>query len=406
MPLQEHMKLISVDDHVIEHPMVWQDRLPDRYKQAGPRVIEVGDEQSGKSVRATGTANPGRAGAKGRIAAKGDEVWLYEGRVYANWGLSAVAGRPYEEFGDEPTRFDLLRPGYYNSVARAKDMDEDGIQAQLCFPQFPRFAGTLFLEGEDKELALLCVKAYNDFMLDEWCGQAPDRFIPMMIMPLWDIDECVKEIERTSDRGAKAISFPENPSPLGLPSFHTDGWDPVFAIAQERELPLCMHFGTSGQVPVTSPDAPTIVAMALMGCNSMSATADIIFSPTFKKFPNLKVAFSEGGTGWIPWLKERIDNAWNRHRHYLDLWMDEKPSQIFNRNIFGCFIDDETGIALRDKIGVNNIMWECDYPHSDSDWPHARKRFAEVMADVPDADVHRIGELNARELFHFTADQP
>jgi predicted TIM-barrel fold metal-dependent hydrolase len=404
VPLQDDVKLISVDDHVIEHPMVWQDRLPERFKEAGPRVIEIASNDDGRSMRATGTANPGRAGTKARMASKGDEVWLYEDRIYANWGLSAVAGRPYSEYGDDPTRFELLRPGYYNSVERAKDMDQDGIQAQLCFPQFPRFAGTLFLEGNDKELALLCIRAYNDFILDEWCGQAPTRFIPMVILPLWDREECVREIARTAELGAKAISFPENPSPLGLPSFHTDGWDPVFAAAQERDLPLCMHFGTSGQVPVTSPDAPTIVAMSLMGCNSMSAAADIIFSPTFKKFPDLKVAFSEGGIGWIPWLKDRIDNAWRRHQYYLDLWMDEPPSRIFERNVFGCFIDDAVGVALRERIGINNIMWECDYPHSDSDWPHARKRFAEVTADVPDEHVRRIAELNARELFHFTAD--
>lgn len=404
MPLQAHHKLISVDDHIIEHPRVWQDRLPEKFRERGPRVIEVSAAEEGRKVRATGTDNPLRAGAAGRTVARGDEVWLYEDRVYANWGISAVAGKPYEEFGDEPTRFDELRPAYYDPRERVKDMDEDGIQAMLCFPQFPRFSGTLFLQGEDKELAHACVQAFNDFVLDEWCAAAPDRFIPMIILPLWDPSRAVAEIERAAAAGAKAISFPENPTPLGLPSFHTDHWDPVFAAAEAHRLPLCMHFGTSGSVPSTSPDAPTIVPMSLMGLNSMQAVADLVFSPIFPKFPDLKVALSEGGIGWAPWLKDRLDNAWRRHQYYLDVRTDLTPSEVFERHIYGCFIDDESGIALRHRIGINNIMWESDYPHSDSDWPHARKRFGEMMVDVPDDEVQRIAELNARELFNFTAD--
>src|SRR5690606_27142737 len=133
------------------------------------------------------------------------------------------------EYGVEPTRYEDMLPGCYDPRARVLDMDIDGVQAGLSFPSFPRFAGTVFLEGEDKELALLCVKAWNDHMLDEWCAAAPDRLIPIVILPLWSVDESVAEIERTAAKGAKAISFPENPVPLGLPSFHTDHWDPVLS---------------------------------------------------------------------------------------------------------------------------------------------------------------------------------
>jgi predicted TIM-barrel fold metal-dependent hydrolase len=280
-------------------------------------------------------------------------------------------------------------------------MDLDGIQAQLCFPQLPRFAGTLFLEGEDRSLALDCVRAYNDFVIDEWCGAAPGRFIPMVILPLWDPALAVEEIERTGKKGAKAIAFPENPVPLGLPSFHTDHWNPVFAAAQELDAPLCLHFGTSGSSPNPAPDAPGIVPMSLMGLNSMSTTADLIFSDVFHEFPNLKVVLAEGGIGWIPWLVERLDHMWGLHRHYTGVNTTVPPSELFHKHMFGCFVDDPVGITLRHQIGIDNILWECDYPHSDSFWPHARERLTEQLAEVPDNEVHAIVENNARRLFNF-----
>ena len=283
-------------------------------------------------------------------------------------------------------------------------MDLDGVQAQLCFPSFPKFAGTVFLGADDKALAAQCVAAYNDFMIDEWCGSAPDRLIPLIILPLWDVPWRPSEIRRCAAKGARAISFPENPFPLGLPSFHTDEWDPVFDAAQEADLPLCMHFGSSGQAPATSPDAPFAVTISLFGCNSMYATADLLFSRVFHRFPQLKVALAEGGIGWVPYMLERIDYTWERHRHYTGINVDVRPSDLFRKHIWGCFIDDEAGIRNRDAIGIDRITWESDYPHSDSNWPRGRERAAEVLAEVPDDEVHRIVELNARELLHFTAD--
>ncbi|HEV3363715.1 MAG TPA: amidohydrolase family protein [Acidimicrobiia bacterium] len=387
MPLQDHMKLISTDDHVIEHPRVWLDRLPAKDQEAAPRVVEIDPRAEGDDGSPPGPA----------------QVWLYEGRRYPQMALNAVAGRRREDFGLEPTRYDQILPGCYDPTARVKDMDADGIHAQLCFPSFPKFDGTVFLQGEDKDLALRCVQAWNDFMVDEWCAAAPDRFIPVAILPLWDPLLAAAEVERTAAKGARTISFPENPAPLGLPSFHTDHWDPVFAAAQAADMPLSMHFGTSGKAPMTAEDAPFAVAIALFGCNSMYTTVDLLFSPVFHKFPGLKVALSEGGIGWMPYILERVDYTWERHKYYTGINQDVRPSDLFRRHIWGCFIDDEFGIANRHAIGVDRITWECDYPHSDSNWPVARKRAAETLADVPDAEVHQIVELNARKLFHFDA---
>jgi predicted TIM-barrel fold metal-dependent hydrolase len=238
-------------------------------------------------------------------------------------------------------------------------------------------------------------------MLDEWCAAAPERFIPIAILPLWDVAACVREIHRVAGRGAKAISFTENPVPLGLPSFHTDHWDPVFSAAEETGLPLCLHFGTSGQAPTTAPDAPFAVTITLFGCNSMFAAADLIFSPVFHKHPRLKVALAEGGIGWVPYLLERADYVWDRHRWYQNVNQAVPPSELFRKHIWGCFIDDVHGLKNRHDIGVDRITWECDYPHSDSNWPNSRKRALEVFADIPDDEVARIVEWNSRELFNF-----
>jgi predicted TIM-barrel fold metal-dependent hydrolase len=377
MPLRDDMQLISVDDHLVEPPHVWQDRLPAARREAGPRIV--------------------REDAPGG----GTDVWLYEGRRYPQIGLNAVAGRPPEQFGTEPMRYTDMIPGCYEPEARVIDMDLDGVQAALCFPSFPRFAGTVFLQAEDKALALLCVQAWNDFMLDEWCAAAPERFIPIAILPLWDVAAAVAEIRRTAAKGVKAISFTENPVPLGLPSFHTDHWDPVFAAAQEAGLPLCLHFGTSGQAPTTAPEAPFAVTITLFGCNSMFAATDLMFSPVFHKFPRLKVSLAEGGIGWLPYILERADYVWERHRWYQNVNRDVPPSELFRRNIWGCFIDDVHGLSSRHEIGVDRITWECDYPHSDSNWPNSRKRAIEVFAEIPDDEVHRMVEWNSRELFNF-----
>ncbi|KAA9163672.1 amidohydrolase [Amycolatopsis acidicola] len=381
MPLQSWMKLMSTDDHLIEPPRLWADRLPSKYREAGPRIVE--------QARGEGDAPA--------------EVWRYEGRIYPYIGLNAVAGKRPEEFGMEPTRYDEMIPGCYDPKARLRDMDLDGVWGALSFPSFPRFAGTVFLDGEDKELARLCVLAWNDFVLDEWSATARDRLIPLVILPLWDVGACVAEVQRTAAKGAKAVSFPENPVPLGLPSFHTGHWDPVFSALEETGMPMCLHFGTSGSAPKTAPEAPFAVTIALFGCNSMYSTADLLFSPVFHRHPKLKVGLSEGGIGWIPYLLERIDFTWERHRFYQNVNQDVRPSELFSRHIHGCFIDDRFGVEARHHIGVDRITWECDYPHSDSYWPKSRAYAAEVLADVPDEEVHKIVELNTRRLYNVPA---
>lgn len=371
--LPDDVQVISVDDHVIEHPRVWTDRLPAKYQEAGPQIVELEG---------------------------GAQVWRFEGKNNPTIGLNAVAGKDPKDFGLEPVRFDGMLPGCYDVQARLADMDLDGVHAQMCFPSFPGFAGSTFFAAEDKDLANACVSAWNDFILDEWCAAAPDRFIPMVMVPFWDVDAAVAEVQRTAAKGAKAITFTEAPHRLGLPSFHSDHWDPFLAAAQDADLPLCLHFG-SGGAPQVAPDANFAVAIALFGMNSQFTTIDLLLSPVFHKFPSLRVALSEGGIGWIPYVLERADYTWERHRWYTGVNTEVRPSDLFKDHIFGCFIADNAGVEMRHLAGVDNLMFEGDYPHSDSNFPSSRKILAEVLRDVPDAEARKIAEENARRVFSF-----
>ena len=371
--LPADVQLVSVDDHVIEHERVWTDRLPAKYADAAPRVIEVDG---------------------------GRQMWTFEGRLHPTIGLNAVAGKDPKDFGVDPVRFDEMLPGCYDVAARVRDMDLDGVHTQMCFPSFPGFAGSTLLGANDKGLATVCVSAWNDFILDEWCAYEAGRFIPMVLIPFWDVAASVAEIQRVAAKGAKAISFTESPHGIGLPSYHSDHWDPMLAAAQDADLPLCLHFG-SGGVPAFAPDAPFAVAIALFATNAQFATVDLLLSPVFHKFPRLRIALSEGGIGWLPYVLERTDYTWERHRWYTGVNTEVRPSDLFRDHIFGCFIVDDAGIAMRDLIGVDSIMFEGDYPHSDSNFPATRKTLEHSLAGVPDDQARQIAEDNARRVFNF-----
>jgi predicted TIM-barrel fold metal-dependent hydrolase len=374
--LPNDCQLISVDDHVIEPPDVWTDRLPSSQTSSGPHIVQ--DES-------------------------GAQLWEWEGRRYPVSLMGSPRTRIFKgDGGGDDFRsqsYEEMIPACYNATERVRAMDEDGITASINFPTFPRFSGTLFLEALDKELALLCVKAYNDWMIDEWCGEHPGRFIPMVILPIWDPIAAAREVERCAAKGARAISFPENPVPLGLPSFWTDHWDPVFRATNDTGLVLCMHIGTSGQMVIPSPESPEAVPISLCGVNAMSACTDLIYSGKLQDNPNIKIALSEGGSGWVPYLIERMDYTWARTR--LHVRKDVAPSELFRRHFWSCFISDRTAIEIRHMIGVDKLMWECDFPHNDSEWPNSRKLLEEALIDVPDDEARQIGELNARSLFNF-----
>lgn len=370
-------QMISVDDHVVEPAGVWWDRLPARHREDGPHVVDVGE----------------------------DQAWVWEGRRYDFGLMGSPKTRIFRGDGSgadiKARRYADMVPACYSVQDRVKAMDIDGVHAALLFPTWPRFAGTLFLQATDRDLALLCVRAWNDWMLDEWCAAEPTRFIPMTMIPLWDPGKAADEIRRCAAKGSRSITMCENPAPLGLPSFWTGFWDPVFEAAQETGLVLSMHIGTSGSLVSPSPESTEPVSISLCGVNSMMACADLIFSGVLHRFPGTRIALSEGGAGWVPYLVERMDFTWERTRY--ETLRGTRPSELFQQHFWACFIADETALTVRDLIGVDRLMWECDYPHNDCNWPDSRKIFEQVTASIPDDEVRMIAEQNARNLYNFPA---
>ncbi|MCU1388590.1 MAG: amidohydrolase [Ilumatobacteraceae bacterium] len=367
--------LISVDDHLVEPPNMFDAHIPEKYRAEAPRVVRKPN---------------------------GSDVWVFSGQEIPNIGLNAVAGRPREEYGIEPTAFDEMRPGCWNIDERIKDMNGGGLLGSMCFPSFPGFSGRVFATAQDKDLAIAVLRAYNDWHIDEWCGAYPGRFIPMGIVPLWDPELAAEEVRRIAAKGVHSITFTENPATLGYPSFHNAHWDPLWTACSDHDVVLSIHLGSSGKLAITAADAPVDVMITLQPMNICQAAADLLWSRIPKHFPNIKIALSEGGTGWIPYFLDRLDRTYEMHH----LWTGQNfgtqlPSDVFRKHFLTCFISDPVGVQLRHMIGIDNIAWECDYPHSDSSWPEAPEELAAVAAGVSDADLAKIGYENAMRWYSF-----
>ena len=373
----DDMILVSVDDHVVEPPDVFERHLPAKYKDIAPHVVH---EENGT------------------------DVWHFLDFEIPNVGLNAVAGRPREEYGIDPTSFDELRKGCYDVDERIRDMNANGLLGSLNFPSLPGFAGRLFAAMDDKDAALALNRAYNDWHIEDWCGAAPGRFIPLAVPPIWDPDALAKEIHRVAKKGCRAITFPENPVPLGLPSLHQDHWDPVWKACADEQTVVCMHIGSSGKLAVTADDAPIDVMIALQPMNIVQAAADLIHSPVFKKFPDVTVALSEGGIGWIPYFLERLDHSYVTHKAWTGADFGQQlPSEVFMEHVILCFIEDEFGARHAREIGVDRICIETDYPHSDAIWPNAPETLTAhfALTDLTDAEIDRMTHANALEFFHY-----
>jgi predicted TIM-barrel fold metal-dependent hydrolase len=390
--------IISVDDHVVEPPGLWQERLPARFRDRGPRV------ERRKLKRGAGGVGGGNMGFVEDADGQWCDVWLYDDLEYPFMTLMAAVG--FDELGFDVTTFDEIRPGCWKQPERLEDMDASHVEAAICFPNvLPRFCGQTFLERQDKELALLCAKAYNDWIIDEWCaGAGRGRLIPLTLVPLWDPALAADEIRRCAAKGSFAITFPENPTPLGLPSLHDPSrhWDPVFAACADTATTLCMHIGSSSKMPTTSVDAPFIISSTLTFQNAMGSLLDYIFSGTLERFPDLVVAYSEGQVGWMPYVLERADKLWEeRSDNSFGSFLRQAPSSFIHHRVYGCVFDDPVGLRNRDAIGIDQICFETDYPHADSTFPHSRKVLADIcaQANLDEEETYKFTRGNAIRAF-------
>jgi predicted TIM-barrel fold metal-dependent hydrolase len=367
--------IISVDDHLIEPAHVFEGRVPAALAARAPHVI---------------TLDGGR------------ETWVYEDNFYPQVGLNAVAGRPKAEWSMEPARFDEMRTGCYDVEARIHDMDLDGVYATLCFPSLiAGFAGTIFAKSKDPELGLACLRAWNDWHHEEWAGPHPDRIIPLQLAWLIEPEIAAADVRRNAERGFKAVSFPENPVDLGLPSMHTEHWDPFLRACEETQTVVCLHNGSSSWTAARSPGAPLELYTSLFSVNAMVAAADWLWARIPTRFPDIRVAFSEGGIGWVPMLIDRIDYVLEHSAVGSNGWDDPNlaPTDALRRNFWFCTIDLPSTMSLRDHIGIDHICMESDYPHADSTWPDTQLLAAEGLRDFTPEEVRKVTWENASKLF-------
>ena len=324
--------------------------------------------------------------------------WIYEDLAKPVEMVVACAGIPIDEHNTDPIAYEDMRPGCYDPVARLADMDLNKTERSLCFPStVSRFCGQMFLEAKDKDLASRCVQAYNDWMVEEWCGDSQGRLVPLCLIQLWAPDIAADEIRRNAARGVRALTFSEMPHYLGLPSIHDPSgyWDPVFAAADETGTVVCMHIGSGSRYDI-SPYAPRAVNTVLTFANAQKSLVEWLCSGVLVRYPNLKIAYSESQVGWMPFVMERIDKTFT-HTGYSELpaLIDQPPSSYIKDRVFGCFFDDDTGIANRDVIGVGQMLFESDYPHQDSTWPNTDQVVARIASQVNDAELDMILRTNA-----------
>ncbi|MGB0620098.1 MAG: amidohydrolase family protein [Myxococcota bacterium] len=375
----EDMVIASVDDHLVEPPDMFKHHLPADIEQ--PRVVEIEG---------------------------GAEIWTWGDTKVINIGLNAVVGRPKNEWGMEPARFSHMRKAAYDVDARVDDMNVNGTFASLCFGTFIKFDGSTFLEPakRDPKNAYRVLQAYNDWHIDEWCGAHPTRFIPLANLPLWDPELCAEEIRRVEAKGCHAVTFPTNPAGNDLPSLHDPCWEPVWKVCNDLQIILNCHIGTGSAPPHPSLDSPIEAWITGMPISIANSASDWITLQAFQRYPDLKMALSEGGIGWVPYLLERADFTNRHHRAWTNSsYGDKKPSDIFRDHIITCFIEDDFGLANRHAIGIDNITLEVDYPHSDCLWPdHPEglwRSIQSVPGGIPDDELNQITHENVLKLYRF-----
>jgi predicted TIM-barrel fold metal-dependent hydrolase len=372
-PREVRYTVISVDDHLVEPPDMFEGRLPAALADRAPRVVE--DE-------------------------RGTQAWEFEGERYTQVGMNAMAGRRRETMAYEPSRFDEMRPGCWDVHARIRDMDVNGVWASLNFPSMiTGFCGRVYSQARDPDLGLAVTRAWNDWLFEEWWSPYPDRIIPLGLTWLTDPQLGAAEIRRNAERGFRSVTLPERPHRIGLPSLFTGYWDPIVEACAETGTVVSLHVGSSGGYDHAEGSPKLQLGATMFGQLSLSACAEWLWSGYAVRYPELKIAMSEGGIGWVAMLLDRLDNIVDRSGYALDTFGDLRPAEVLRRNFWFCTIDDPSTIDTRHHIGVDHIMVETDYPHGDGTWPDTQQVIADAWGHLPDDELRRMCHENAAQLY-------
>jgi predicted TIM-barrel fold metal-dependent hydrolase len=377
--------VIDCDTHITEPPDVWTSRLPARLRERAPRIVRKED---------------------------GREMWQVGDHVpLVPVGHTAVAGWP-EPFPAAPKNMEEVPRAAWDAKARLDYMDALGIWAMALYPNVGGFGNQGFLQLGDPELMLACVRAYNDFLLD-WIEPDPRRFIPIMATPFWDVAASVAEIERCAARGHRGVLFTGEPQRHGFPLLGDRHWDPLWAAAQAAGLPVSFHIG-SGEFDEhfsvarlrTHGIGPTVVRSTVtILLENAHQVVDLLLSGVLPRFPALRFVSVESGIGWIPFLLEAADHCFGysqvrRERPEFELL----PSEYFHRQVYGCYFFEELAPQrLIDRIGVDNVLFETDYPHPVCLYGNVREKIDAGLAEQTPAVRRKLLFENAAALYRVPA---
>ncbi len=376
-PQARSFSVLSVDDHLTEPADVFTGRFPAKLRDRAPQLVRQPD---------------------------GSEAWSYKGRLYVDNGLSVVAGRPRDQWREDVLNLDEMRPACWDVDRRVVDMDLDGIWASLCFPSGAwGFTGRVLSLNRDSEVGLAAIRAWNGWMIEEWYGAHPERFIPMQLPWLPDPLLAADEVRRNADRGFRSVSFLESPERLGLPPITDhDHWAPFFRACEETDTVISLHCGASGFTLQGSPGTGLNTQVSMFPGTAFCAAVDWVWAGIPCRYPDVKIALSEGGIGWVPMAIDRLDyvTAHSAGSAAVEPWeWDVSPSEALRRNFWFCMLDDPSTLDQRHLIGVDHIMFETDYPHADSTWPHSQDLLRARLGHIPFEEASMIAGGNAARLF-------
>jgi predicted TIM-barrel fold metal-dependent hydrolase len=369
-----HAPILSSDSHVFEPPDLWTTRIDAAFRERAPRMQRIDGV---------------------------DQLVVEEQQVIAGIGLISNAGARFEapETISSQGRFEDVHQGGYDPEQHLKDMQLDGVAGEVLYPS----QGLFYFKVADTQLMSAIFRAYNDW-LAEFCRTDPERLKGIAMINLDDVQDGIKELERTAKMGFAGAMITEYP--LEDRRYDQPEYEPFWAAAQALDMPLSLHTATRRQGKIrgvgeqTLRDASSRATKVFYPATSM---CDMIFSGVFERYPKLKLAIVEFELAWVPHLLSSMDYTY-RERHEEALYRFKngwRPSDFFHRNVFLSFQEDEVGIRLRDVIGVDNMMWGSDYPHSESTFPQSQKILAQILAGVPDADYAKIVGGNTACLYHF-----
>jgi predicted TIM-barrel fold metal-dependent hydrolase len=383
--LFDRFRAIDTDTHITEPPDVWTARVStQKWGDAVPHVKQV----------------------------DGRDVWFIRDQGVGSPGFTTMAGFN-GSVPESPLGYEDILKSSFDPGERLKHMDAEGIYAQVLYPNVGGFGSGGFLKLEEPELMLECVRAYNDFLV-EWCSEDSSRLVPVAAMPFWDVNECVKEVERAVAAGHKAVLACSQPDTWGYPSLAHKHWDPFWAAVQDADVPISFHIG-AGDVSGLLSDPGGIGLRAnfarqssMIFMQNVTCLADLIFGGVCHRYPNLKLVSVESGVGWIPSYLEAADwqfiNSETRKEHPE---YDLLPSEYFKRQIYGCFWFESEGLKAALEVMPDNVLWETDFPHPTCQHPGLEGGVTQRPADyaeqafagVPDATIEKVLHSTAAKLY-------